>query len=63
MAMVDSLEQTAHVTSSLSLRKGLILLLSDLIEELRARHVFHHQVDVLLIVVRFVVLDDIGMIE
>ena len=63
MAMVDSLEQTAHVTCSLRLRKGLILLLSDLIEELGARHVLHHQVDVLLIVVRFVVLDDIGMIE
>ena len=63
MAMVDSLEQTAHVSCGLRLRERLVLLLSDLIKELGARHVLHHQVDVLLVIVRLVVLDDVRMVE
>ena len=63
MTMVDSLEQITHVSCSLRLCEGLILLLCDLIEELGAGHIFHHQVDILLIIVRLVVLDDVRMIE
>ena len=37
--------------------------MSDLIKELGAGHVLHHQVDVLLIIVRFIVLDDVGVVE
>lgn len=63
MTMVDSLEQTAHVPCGLRLREGLILLFSDLIKELYAGHILHHQVDILLIIVRFVILDDIRMVK
>ena len=63
MTMVDSLEQITHVSCSLRLCEGLILLLCDLIEELGAGHIFHHQVDILLIVVRLVILHDIGMVK
>ena len=63
MTMVDSLEKITHVSCGLRLCEGLILLLCDLIEELGAGHIFHHQVDILLIVVRLVVLDDIGMVK
>ena len=63
MTMVDSLEQTAHVSCGLRLCEGLVLLLCNLIKELGAGYIFHHQVDVLLIVVRLVVLYDIGMVK
>ena len=63
MTMVDSLEQTAHVSCGLRLCEGLVLLLCYLIKELGAGHIFHHQVDVLLVVVSLVVLDDVRMIE
>ena len=63
MTMVDSLEQTAHVSCGLSLCEGLVLLLCYLIKELGAGYIFHDQVDILLIVVRLVVLYDIGMVK
>ena len=63
VAMVDCLEQSLHVPSGVCLCKGLVSLLSDFLEELRARHVLHHQVDILGIVVRLVILDDVGVIK
>ena len=63
MTMVDSLEKTAHVSCGLCLCEGLVLLLCYLIKELGAGHIFHDQVDILLIVVCLVVLYDIGMVK
>ena len=63
VTMIDSLEQTLHVPSCVCLREGLVGLLSDFLEELSARHVLHHQVDILGIVVRLVILHDVGVIE
>ena len=61
--MVQRLEQLSHVPAGCRLRERLVLLLRDLVEERLARHILHHQVHVLLIVVRFIVLDDVGVVE
>ena len=63
VAMIDRLEERFHVASGNILRKSLVGLLGDLFEKLSSIDIFHDQVDVLLIVVRFVILDDIWMIE
>ena len=61
--MVDRLEQTAHVTGSLVLTEGLVLLLRDFLEKRLACDILHDEVDVLLVVVGLVVLDDVGVVE
>ena len=61
--MVNRIEKSFHVTCCGSLREGLVLLLSDLLEKLLSRDKLHHQVNVLLIVVSLVVLYDIRVIE
>ena len=63
VAMIDRLEERFHVASGNILRKSLVGLLGDLFEKLSSIDIFHDQVDVLLIVVRFVILDDIWMVE
>ena len=63
MTVVDGLEQLLHVVCSLSLAECLVLLLSDLVEELLAADVLHDQVNVFVVVVCLEVLDDIGMIK
>ncbi len=63
VAMVQSLEQLSHVSGCSCLCKSLVLLLSDLVEKRLSGNVLHHQVDVLLIVVCFVVLDDVRVVK
>ena len=63
VAMIDRLEERFHVAGSNVLRKGLVFLLGDFFEKLSSIDIFHDQVDVLLIVVRFVILDNVWMIE
>lgn len=63
VAMVDSLEELFHVTSRYSFIESLVLLLSDAIKQRLASYVLHHQVDVLQVVVRLVVLDDVGVVK
>ena len=63
MTMIDSLEERFHIPTGNFLRECLVLLLGDFLEKLRTRHILHDQVDVLLIVVSFVILDDIWVIK
>ena len=63
VAMIDRLEERFHVAGCNVLRKGLVFLLGDFFEKLSSIDIFHDQVDVLLIVVRFVILDNVWMIE
>ena len=63
VTVIDSLKQRFHIWRSNLFRECLVFLLSDLLEKLRARYILHHQVDVLRVIVRFVVLDDIRVIK
>ena len=63
VAMIQRLEQLSHVLGRCRLRERLILLFRDLVEEGLPCHVLHHQVHILLVVVRFVVLDNVGVVE
>jgi len=61
--MIDRLEQLLHVACSLSLTKRLVCLLSDFVEELAARNIFHNKINVLRIIVGLEILHNVGMIE
>ena len=63
MAVIQRLKQLSHVLCSSPLCEHLVRLLRDFIEESLTCHVLHHQVDELRIIVRFVVLDDVGVVE
>ena len=63
MAMIECLEQLLHILGSDRFSKCLVLLLRDLVEKGLSCDVLHHQIDVLLIVVRFVILDDVWVIQ
>ena len=63
MAMANCLEQTLHIACCNRLREHLVGLLLDQVEQPGASDVLHDKVGEPPIVVRFVVLDDIGMIE
>ena len=63
MAMIERLEQLLHVFGRNCLRESLVFLLRDLVKQWLARHVLHHQVDVLLVVVGLVVLHDVGVVQ
>ena len=63
MTVVDGLEQLLHVVCSLSLAECLVLLLSDLVEELLAADVLHDQVNVFVVVVCLEVFHDVWMVE
>ena len=63
VAVVDGLEQLFHVVSGLILTKSLIVLLRNSIEQRLARNELHDQVDILLVVVGFIILDDVGVVQ
>ena len=60
--MVASTEQLLKILFGHLLAEDLVLLLSDLVEELTPADVFHDQVDELLVDVGLVVLDDVGVV-
>ena len=61
--MIDRLEKLSHVRTCLLLSKGLILLLADLVIQRQACDHLHDQVDILVIIVRLVILHNVGVIE
>jgi hypothetical protein len=63
VAVVDGAEELAHVEAGVVLREVLVFLGGDFVEELAAGDVLHDQVDVLVVVVGFVVLDNAGVVE
>ena len=63
VAVVNRHEQTAHVFGGNSFTESLIRRLRNLGKELDARNILHHQVDVFVVVVRLVVLDDVGVVQ
>ena len=63
MTMIDRLEQFLHVVCSFFLAECLVLLLSDLVEELLAADVLHDQVNVFVVVVCLEVFHDVRMVE
>ena len=63
MAMFDCLKDLPHVLRRLLLAKLLTFLCGNLVEEWLALGKLHHQVYVLGIVVRFVVVDDVGVVQ
>ena len=63
VAVVDCLEQTAHVALRLLLCEQLVLLLADLFKEGHSRNILHDEVDELFVVVGLVVIDDIRVVE
>ena len=60
--MVASTEQLLKILFGHLLAEDLVLLLSDLVEELTPADVLHDQVDELLVDVGLVVLDDVGVV-
>ena len=62
MTMVDCLEQFLHITCSLLLTEGLILLLGNLIKELLSTDKLHYQVNVLVVVISLKVFNDIWVV-
>ena len=52
-----------HVVCGLILTKSLIVLLGNSIEQRLARNELHDQVNVLLVVVGFVILDNVGVVQ
>ena len=63
MTMVYGLKQGFHVAGCLRLGEGLVLLLTDLLEKGLTWHILHNQVDILRIVIRFIVLNDVRMVK
>ena len=63
VTVIKGIEQTPHVLSRLALRKNLVFLLYDLLEEWQSLHILHDQVDILGVVVGLVVFDDVGVVE
>ena len=63
VAVVNCLEQAAHVWLRLLLCEQLILLFADLFKERHSSDVLHDEVDELFVVVGLVVIDDIGVVE
>jgi len=63
VTVIKGSEQTRHVLSRFVLRKNLVVLLDDLLEEGQSLHILHDQVDVLGVVVGLVVFDDVGVVE
>ncbi len=63
VTMVNCLEKTLHVFSGLSFSKCLILLLADFVVKGHSGDIFHHQIDVFLIVVSFVILYNVGVVK
>ena len=63
VTVIERLEQLLHVFGRNCLREGLVFLLGDLVKQGLARHVLHHQIDVLLVVVGLVVLHDVGVVQ
>ena len=63
MAMANCLEQTLHIACCNRLREHLVGLLLDQVEQPGASDVLHDKVGEPPIVVRFVVLDDVWVVE
>ena len=63
VTMIDSLEQGLHVVGGSLFIEGLVILLSDFLEELSSSNILHDQIDILLIVVGLVIFHDVGVVE
>ena len=61
--VIAGAEQLLKILFSHVFTEHLVLLLGYLVEQLSPANVLHHQVDELLVDVRFVVLDDVWMVE
>ena len=61
--VVQSSEQFLNVLVGNHLVKYLIFLLSNLVEQLSTSDVFHHKVNVSVVLVSFVVPHDVGVVE
>lgn len=63
MAMIDCLEQLLHVSCSFELSESLILLLGNLVKQLTATYVFHHQIHVLAVIVGLEIFHNVWMVK
>ena len=63
MAMINCLEQLLHVRACLLFSERLVVLFADFVVQRKSCDHFHDQVNVLLVIVRLIVLDDVGMVE
>ena len=61
--MIYCLEKLLHISGGTLFCKCLILLLHNFLVHWHTFDIFHNEVDVLLIIVRFIVLDNVGMVE
>ena len=61
--VADCLEQLLHVDYGFLLRELPALLFGDVLEQLLALDVLHHQVQVAFVVVCLEVLDDVGVVQ
>lgn len=56
-------KEFSHIVLGHVLAEDLVLLLSNLFEQLSTANILHDQVDILFIDVGFVILDDVGVVE
>lgn len=63
MHMMKSSEQLSHVVFSHLLAENLVLLLSNLLEQLSTPNVLHDEVDILLIHISFIIFYNIRVIQ
>ena len=63
MTMVYGFEKLKHVMGSHFLAKSLAFLVTDFIKHFLTFHVLHNQVQILLVIVSFKVVHDVGVIQ
>ena len=63
VTMIDCLEKLLHISGGALFRECLIFLLNDLLIHGHAFDIFHDEIDVFLIIVSFIILDNVGVVE
>ena len=61
--MIYCLEKLLHISGSALFCESLILLLDNFLIHWHTFDIFHDEIDVFLVIVSFVILDNVGMIE